>query len=35
MIIYLRNEINNNEYRTPLIPIDINILIKNNFIIYV
>ena len=34
-IIYLRDEINKNEFRTPLIPTDINILIKNNFIIYV
>ena len=33
--IYLRKEYYNNEYRTPLIPNDINILIKNNFIVYV
>ncbi len=33
--IYLRKETYNNEYRTPLIPNDINILIKENFIVYV
>lgn len=34
-IIYLRKEENINEYRTPLTPKDVNILIKNKFIIYV
>jgi saccharopine dehydrogenase (NAD+, L-lysine-forming) len=33
--IYLRKEYYDNEYRTPLTPNDINILIKNNFIVYV
>jgi saccharopine dehydrogenase (NAD+, L-lysine-forming) len=34
-IIFLRNEIYENEFRTPLIPSDIKILIKNNYIVYV
>jgi saccharopine dehydrogenase (NAD+, L-lysine-forming) len=34
-IIYLRKEENINEYRTPLTPKDVNILIQNKFIIYV
>jgi saccharopine dehydrogenase (NAD+, L-lysine-forming) len=34
-IIFLRNEISENEFRTPLIPSDIQILIKNNYIVYV
>ena len=34
-IIYLRKEENINEYRTPLTPKDINILIQNKFIIYI
>jgi alanine dehydrogenase len=33
--IYLRKEYYDNEYRSPLIPNDINKLIKNNFIVYV
>jgi len=33
--IYLRKEYYNNEYRSPLVPKDINILIKNNFTVYV
>ena len=33
--IYLRKEFYDNEYRTPLVPKDINILIKNNFLVYI
>lgn len=35
IILYLRDEINNNEFRTPLTPKDIKILINNNFTLYV
>jgi len=34
-IIYIRKEIINNEYRTPLIPNHITILINNGFIVYI
>ena len=34
-IIYIRKELNNNEKRTPIIPLDIKILINNNYIIYI
>jgi len=34
-IVYLRKEENINEYRTPLTPKDINILLKSRFIVYV
>jgi saccharopine dehydrogenase (NAD+, L-lysine-forming) len=34
-IIFLRNEIYENEFRTPLIPSDIKILINNNYLVYV
>jgi saccharopine dehydrogenase (NAD+, L-lysine-forming) len=34
-IIFLRNEISENEFRTPLIPSDIKILIKNNYTVFV
>jgi saccharopine dehydrogenase (NAD+, L-lysine-forming) len=33
--IYIRSELNTNEYRTPIIPSDIKLLINNGFIIYV
>ena len=34
-ILYLRSELNNFEYRTPIIPNSINILINNGFIVFV
>lgn len=34
-IIYIRCETNKHEHRTPIIPVDIKILIDNNFIVYV
>lgn len=34
-ILYLRSELNNFEYRTPIIPDDINKLINNGFIVFV
>lgn len=33
--IYIRNEINPHEYRTPIVPQDVSILIANGFIVYV
>ena len=35
VILYLRNEENINEYRTPLTPNDTKILLENDFIIYI
>jgi len=35
LIIFLRNEVYENEIRTPLIPSDIKILINNNFTVFV
>ena len=34
-IIYIRKELNNNEKRTPIIPLDIKNLINNNYTIYI
>jgi alanine dehydrogenase len=34
-IIYIRKELNNNEKRTPIIPLDIKFLINSNYIIYI
>jgi len=33
--IYIRNETNTNEYRTPIVPKDVPILIQNGFIVYI